>query len=581
MVAEPHDAHRQAMPAPTVPPVLPPPPGATSPTPSPPPAAASVDDGGGRAGALLVAATGAFLLFAAAVVFVAVRWGQLPESVKVAIVGGCTAILLAAGRLGRRTFPSTATAVFHLGAFLVPVDVAALLVRSGAATEVVLTVTGMVAAVVLGIAARLERSPVLGAGAVVGTVVAATGVGWFADGWVLLLVLPGSVVTAWCALGAVRASRRADWVVEATLPLALLAVLVPAVVGAAVSVDVGLRTTLVALLTIAWVLGVALDRTHSDRTPALGALPRVASVLLLPSALGLVAEHPWFTAGFAGLLTLLVLAEALRLRQPALAGLDAVAAPVAVASAALALGATVEVAGLVTLGTAVAPLVAATRLPRRWAPPAGAVAAALAATGTVLAVGEPSTGATALLVVGGLLVLAALLWGAPLAAGVGGTTMAVGYWWHLDQAAIDAADALVVPVVAGLGVVGLLAERRRSTSSWFTLTPPLALLGVAALSERVDGGAAVHGVVAGAVGVLAVLVGGRQRALGPLVTGAALLVALTVYETVAVTAGVPTWGWLALGGALLLGAGMALDRADTGPVEAGRHLREVVGATFH
>lgn len=388
-------------------PTLPPPLGTTPPPPPPPPPPSGA--GGGRAGALLVAGAGAFLLFAAAVVFVAVRWGELPESVKVAIVGGLTAVLLATGRLGRRAVPSTATALFHLGAFLVPVDVAALLVRGGAAVAGVLTVTGIVAAVVLGTAARLERSPVLGAGSIAGTVVAATGLGWFPDGWVLLLVLPGTVVTAWCTLGAVRASRRTDWVVEATLPLALLAVMVPAVVGAAVSVDLGVRATLVALLTIAWILGVALDRTHSDRTPALGALPRVASVLLLHPALGLASEQPSFTAGFAGLFTLLVMAEAARLRQPALAGIDAVAAPVACASAALALGGTVEAAGLVTLGTAVVPLVAATRLPRRWAPRLTTVAAALAATGTVLAGGEPSTGATALLVLGGLVGLGALL----------------------------------------------------------------------------------------------------------------------------------------------------------------------------
>lgn len=528
-----------------------------------------------------MAGAGAFLLFAAAVVFVAVRWGQLPDSVKVAIVGGCTAVLLAAGRLARRTFPSTATAVFHLGACLVPVDVAALLVRADTSTAVLLTVTGAAASLVLGAGARLERSPVLGAGAVAGTVVLATGVGWFADGWVLLLVLPGTVVTAWCTLGAVRASRRTDWVVEATLPLALLAVMVPAVVGATVSVDLGVRATLVALLTIAWILGVALDRTHSDRTPALGALPRVASVLLMHPALGLASELPSFTAGFAGLFTLLVMAEAARLRQPALAGIDAVAAPVAFAAATLALGGTVEAAGLVTLGTAVVPLVAATRLPRRWAPPVTTVAAALAATGTVLAGGEPTTGATALLVLGGLVGLGALLWGAPVIVGVGGATTAIGYWWHLDHADVQAVDALVLPVVVALAVAGVLAERHRSASSWFTITPPLALLGAAALAERVGGGAAVHGLVAGAVGVVAVVVGGRERALGPLVTGTALLAVLTAYETVAVTAGVPTWAWLALGGAVLLGAGLALDRTDTGPVEAGRHLREVVGSTFH
>lgn len=572
MVGAPVEAHRRGMAAPT-----PPPPRASS-APNPPPR-----DGGGRAGALLVAGAGAFLLFASAVVFVAVRWGRLPESAKIAIVGGVTAVLLSAGRLARRTFPATATALFHLGAFLVPVNVAALLVRGGATTAAMLTVTGTVAAAALGLGARLEHSPVLGAGAIAGTVAVAAGVGGLADEWVLTVVLPGAVITGWCTLGSVRAGRRHDWTGDAALPLSVLAVLVPASVGAVVAIEVDGRVVLAVLLAVAWGLGVALDRTRSDRTPAFGALPRVASALLLVPALGelAAADDEAFTAAFAGLLVGLATVEAVRLRQPALLGVSAAATPVAAVAAALALGASVEIAGLVTVGVALAPLGVAARLPSRWSAGAIANAATLAAVGTFLAIGEPSTGATALLVLGGLLVVGGVLWGAPLVAGVGGATVAVGYWWHLDLAGIEAVDALVLPVVVALAVAGVVAERHHSASSWFTLAPPLALLGATALAERVAGGPPVHALVAGAVGVVAVLVGGRDRLLGPLVTGAMLLAALTGYETLAVTAGVPTWGWLALGGAVLLGAGLALDRTDTGPVEAGRHLCDVVGHTFH
>ena len=498
-----------------------------------------------------------------------------------AIVGGVTAVLLTAGRLARRPFPSTATALFHLGAFLVPVDVAALLVRGGASTATVLAVTGAVAAVVLAAGARLERSPVLGAGAVAGTVVLATGLGALTGDWVLAVVLPGAVVTAWSALGAVRASRRPDWVVEAALPLALVAVLVPAAVGAVVSLDVGVRVTVTVLLALAWALGVVLDQTRGERSPALGALPRVASVVLLHPALALLPGRAAFTASFAAALALLASVEAVRLRQPALVGIVAVAAPVVSAAGALAVGADVEAAGLLTVALAVLPLVGATRLPARWAVPVTATAATLAVTGTVLAAGTPASSATSLLVLGGLLALGGVLWGAVPVTLVGGATVAVGYWWHLDQAGIEATDALVLPVVAALAIAGGVAERRGSASSWFTLTPPVALLGATALAERVGGGPAVHGLVAGATAVVAVVLGGRLRALGPLVTGTALLVALTAHETLAVTAGVPTWAWLALGGTVLLGAGLALDRAETGPVEAGRHLCDVVGHTFH
>lgn len=42
------------------------------------------------------------------------------------------------------------------------------------------------------------------------------------------------------------------------------------------------------------------------------------------------------------------------------------------------------------------------------------------------------------------------------------------------------------------------------------------------------------------------------------------------------TAGVPTWAWLAAGGTLLVGAGLAMERHELGPVETGRRLVDVV-----
>jgi hypothetical protein len=48
----------------------------------------------------------------------------------------------------------------------------------------------------------------------------------------------------------------------------------------------------------------------------------------------------------------------------------------------------------------------------------------------------------------------------------------------------------------------------------------------------------------------------------------------------AVTAGLPTWVWLATGGVVLLAAGIVLERADTGPIEGGRRVIEVIGERF-
>ena len=71
-----------------------------------------------------------------------------------------------------------------------------------------------------------------------------------------------------------------------------------------------------------------------------------------------------------------------------------------------------------------------------------------------------------------------------------------------------------------------------------------------------------------------------HRRIGPLLTGTALVVALTVHESLGMTRQVPTWGWLAAGGAALVGTGLWLERRETGPLEAGRRLVDVVTERF-
>ena len=94
------------------------------------------------------------------------------------------------------------------------------------------------------------------------------------------------------------------------------------------------------------------------------------------------------------------------------------------------------------------------------------------------------------------------------------------------------------------------------------------------------GGPGWHALVAGAVGIVAVAAGGWGRTAGPLVTGTAILVALTVHESLGTLAGVPTWAWLAAGGTVLLATGIALERTDTSPIEAGRRVVDVLAENF-
>jgi hypothetical protein len=74
--------------------------------------------------------------------------------------------------------------------------------------------------------------------------------------------------------------------------------------------------------------------------------------------------------------------------------------------------------------------------------------------------------------------------------------------------------------------------------------------------------------------------GGQGRLAGPLLIGTALLVGLVGYETLFITAALPTWIWLATGGAALVGAGVAMERNETGPIETGRRLVDVVNERY-
>jgi hypothetical protein len=87
-------------------------------------------------------------------------------------------------------------------------------------------------------------------------------------------------------------------------------------------------------------------------------------------------------------------------------------------------------------------------------------------------------------------------------------------------------------------------------------------------------------VVAGTVSITAVIIGGSRRLAAPLLLGTALLVAHVGYETLAVTAAMPTWVWLAIGGSVLLVAGVVMERHDTGPIESGKRLVDVVRESF-
>jgi hypothetical protein len=158
-------------------------------------------DGGRRAGATWVAATGAFLLVAAAAVFIAVRWDTLPEAAKLGLVAALTGAFLVGGRAVRRTLPSTGDVLFHLGAFLLPVDVAGLNVRLSLGWRTLLLAEGLLGTAAIGALAAGTGSTVLAWTAASSAVVLALGVA-------AVTAVPAPLALAAAAVGAAVTGRR-------------------------------------------------------------------------------------------------------------------------------------------------------------------------------------------------------------------------------------------------------------------------------------------------------------------------------------------------------------------------------------
>ena len=237
-------------------------------------------------------------------------------------------------------------------------------------------------------------------------------------------------------------------------------------------------------------------------------------------------------------------------------------------------------AGVAVTVSGLAWLLVGRGLPGRFAGASVANALVAAGCGVALAAGDRRLTATNLLLVGAAALVAGALLGRRELAAAGAACALPGLWLHLLAADVTMAEPYVLPV-AVLGLAGgLLARNDGPLSSWLAYAPPVAILGGASLAERVGGGAAWHGLVAGAVGVVAVALGAHHRLIGPLLVGTVLVVAVSAHETVAVTAEVPTWLWLCTGGAALLGAGVGMERRGLGPVDAGRRVVDVIRSRY-
>ena len=317
-------------------------------------------------------------------------------------------------------------------------------------------------------------------------------------------------------------------------------------------------------------------------TTPLGHALRGAAVVLVGAAAVLVPDAELHgtalatgVAAAAAIAAVGLAVEAHRRHDHLAAGGLAVVASAGLAGSLWAVGATTPAVGLGLCALAVAAAGAHLVAAGPWRTAAAGTALVAGAAGAIATTGAPGAAATSAILLGGAALVAGAGHRRADLAAAGGAGVVLGCWAHLAIAEVGALDAWVAPVAVALVVAGVVGSRV-GASSWVAYGPAIALLGGTALVERIDGGGGVHALVAGAVGVAAVAVGGARRLAAPLVTGTGLLVALVVRESLAYTAGVPTWAWLAAGGALLVGVGVWLERHATGPFEAGQRLVDVV-----
>jgi hypothetical protein len=385
-----------------------------------------------------------------------------------------------------------------------------------------------------------------------------------------------------------RRDGNAAWVLALTSLLALVET--AAVLAFRHRTDVAHATVIAGLVVAATVVSAVLERAPAPRP---GARLRLSSTGRILGVLALLAGSllpPPYIAVLATLVTGLALVDALYLDRPG----PLWALPVSLPGLALASARTAELAWADT-GIALAVLAAVCagihvladvpladeRARAGWGSALLATTATSGLGALALTAPSPADLATVVIVLGTIgVMLGAAHRQSPLTA-AGLVVATAGVWLHLDAANVTALDAYAAPVAVALVIAGVWAERGdRTVSSWVTYAPAVALAGGSALAERIAGGHGIHALAAGAVGVAAVMAGGSRRLIGPLATGTALIVALTAHESLGVSRQVPTWAWLAAGGAALVATGLWLERRETGPLEAGRRVVDVVTERF-
>ena len=403
---------------------------------------------------------------------------------------------------------------------------------------------------------------------VLGVVAVLASFGHEAVGVAVALVLARSVGVVRSGTGRVDEVRLADGLGLALLPALALA-----------SLDGLTPGPFLVAVGALWIVGVVVAPADDELTDFahLVGLLAVSSAFLMSPGGGVIA---------ASGVSLLVVVEAIRRREALIAvGLGLSVPIVAVLGfetievTAIVAVWLLTVAGLV-LGLAGAALQTwpqrLPRLARPFSPMLNALGAGFIVGAGISGDGQASSLAVVLLAAGALIYvygkvarIRGLCWG-------GLATAYAGWWVLLTDLEVHFSEPYVLPLAAAF----LLLRADGAASSWADVGPGAMVMVGSPLYERLVGGPGWHAVVAGAIGVAAVLWGVIGRLGAPLIVGTTALVALVALESLAYTPSVPTWAWLGLAGSVLVGSGIVMERAGVGPLESGRLLVDRFERTF-
>lgn len=321
------------------------------------------------------------------------------------------------------------------------------------------------------------------------------------------------------------------------------------------------RAVLAGAVVAAGYLAVAVLRDAG--APTLHALvrePRPSAVAPLDGRDVLVMLVP----ALAGLV--LAAVNAARTRAPAAAGATQVALLVTAVTALLAAPAgawTVVTTALAVAEVGLAGVCAQSGAARRWEEMALAAVPTYGLVAVVSAAGVSADRAAAVLVLLGIAVLcyAALPGRLPFAyAGSGLLSAGMDTW--LATAEVDVVEAYTLPLAGLLAALGWVQwHRDRALPTTLTIAPALGVALIPSLVTAVHNGDAVRLAAVTGVALVALLGGLARMWRGPVTVGAVVLAVVAVTQGGPLIAYVPGWATMGLAGAILLGAGVAWERA--------------------